>query len=103
MRIKIPLFALVLAALTTSCGNPGYHEYNNSDLQLITGYAAKEYCSCIFVMEQSEEWCTAWTKANPQVDSVRLDRASKSVEASALMMWAARAHYVDEHFGCVIE
>ncbi|MBX5483346.1 MAG: hypothetical protein IRZ16_16115 [Myxococcaceae bacterium] len=97
------------AASLFACGTPpdGAHgqprEYDNNDLQLISGYTAKELCSCLFVMERDEDYCRAWTKASPAVANARVDRAHKSVEAGALMFWMRRAHYVDEHFGCVLD
>jgi len=96
--------ASALLALAGSCTNSsGGLEYANNDLQLITGYTAKEFCSCLFVMEQTEDFCRAWTKASPAVATVRIDREHKVVESSAGLMWGARAHFVDERFGCLLE
>lgn len=104
MRTSTRTLLLLVAALSISCSHAkAGREYDNSDLQLVTGYAAKEYCSCIFVMEQTEDFCNRWTRANPQVTSVRLDRQEKTVQSSALVMWGARARYTGPRFGCVLE
>jgi len=95
--------ALLTAAalLALSCGAPG--EYHSNDLQLAPGYGAKEMCSCLFVMEQAEAFCRAWTVASPPVARFRIDWAKKAVESSALMLWGARAHFVSVRAGCILE
>ncbi len=95
--------ALLTAAalLALSCGAPG--EYHDNDLQLAPAYAAKEMCSCLFVMEQTEEFCRAWTAASPAVARLRIDAAKKTVESSALMLWGARARFASARAGCILE
>lgn len=95
--LVVPLLALLL-----SCGSE-VREYDNNDLQLISGYTAKELCSCLFVMEMDEAYCRAWTKASPSVATARVNREEKTVEAGALLFWGRRARYVDASFGCVLE
>ncbi len=95
--------ALLTAAalLALSCGAPG--EYHENDLQLVTGYTAKELCSCLFVMEQTEDFCRAWTTDSPPVARYRVDWSKKTVESSALMLWGARARFVSARSGCILE
>ncbi|XXF77990.1 hypothetical protein P2318_33830 [Myxococcaceae bacterium GXIMD 01537] len=96
--------AVVLGLLGASCGDGSRgRTYERNDLQLATGYTAKEACSCLFVMEQSEEFCRAWTKASPDVAGFRVDRDARTVESSALLMWGGRARFVDAKSGCVLE
>ncbi len=101
MRRAWVALALGLAAL--SCGGSAGRTYDNNDLQLATAYSAKEMCSCLFVMEQTEPFCRAWTKANPNVARVRVDPDARTVESSALLLWGARARFVDARTGCVLE
>ncbi|MBI2373620.1 MAG: hypothetical protein HYV07_06440 [Deltaproteobacteria bacterium] len=89
--------ALLLAA--GSCGD----RYRENDLELVTAYRAKELCSCLFVMEQTEDFCVSWTAADPNVAKYAIDRNEKTVETSALLMWSAKARWVDERSGCVLE
>jgi hypothetical protein len=87
-----------------SCGGEGQGRmYGRNDLQLATGYTAKEACSCLFVMEQPEAFCRAWTKASPDVAGFRVDWDARTVEASALLMWGAKARFVEGTQGCVLE
>ncbi|WP_224240670.1 hypothetical protein [Hyalangium gracile] len=105
--MKRTVLAVLLGALLpalTSCGRPGDRRlYTNNDLVLVTSYTAKDACSCLFVMEREEEFCRAFVKANPAVAHLTIDREHKAVETSALLLWGARAHYVDERSGCVME
>lgn len=77
--------------------------YDNNDLELVAGNAARLTCSCLFVMEMSEEFCRAWTKASPDVTRFSVDTTAKTVEASAFVTWAARARFVDAKRGCILE
>jgi len=89
---------VIAAGLATSCAR-----YDQNDLELLTAYSAKEMCSCLFVMGQTEAFCRTWTKQAPDVKSVTIDRQDKSVRAQAVMMWGARARFVDRRHGCVLE
>jgi hypothetical protein len=77
--------------------------YDTGDLRLLVRYTAKETCSCTFVMEMDEAFCRAFTRANPPVASSSINRDDKTVSASALLLWSARARFVDDQVGCVIE
>lgn len=96
---------LLLVALSACSGvaEDGSRLYDNSDLELVTGYTAKETCSCLFVMEQSEDFCQRWTTASPAIATAHVDRENKRVHASALALWDATARFVDERRGCVLE
>ena len=95
--------AACAALLAGGCGGGATREYNNPDLQLLTGYTAKDMCSCLFVMRQSEAFCTEWTRANPDIRTIRVDHANRAVEAQSVLFWGARARFVDRRRGCVIE
>jgi hypothetical protein len=99
MRIYCALILLLLGACQKSEGL----SYDNNDLELLTAYRAKELCSCLFVMDQSESYCTAWTVAAPNLATFRIDRNKKRVETVAGIMWSAAAYYEGERTGCIIE
>lgn len=93
--------ALALGA-ALACGG-GAREYANNDLELAAGHAAHDLCSCLFVMNMPEAYCRAWVKASPDVARFSVDQANKTVEASALVLWDARAVYEGEHHGCSLQ
>ncbi len=91
-----------LGALLLSCDG-GQRLYNNNDLQLLTAYSAKEMCSCLFVMGQTEDFCVRFTKQAPDVKTYRIDWDHKSIETQAILFWGARAHLRGPRQGCVLE
>jgi hypothetical protein len=93
---------LLGAAAAAACSGSG-RTYHNSDLQLAPAFQAKAMCSCLFVMGQTEPFCSAWSRQSPAVASYQIDWGGKSVESSAGMFWGARAYYVSQHFGCTVE
>ncbi|MDC0712279.1 hypothetical protein POL68_27680 [Stigmatella sp. ncwal1] len=100
MRQAVLLGAVALVA----CGGSGERRlYDNNDLQLVTAYTAKDACSCLFVAEQEESFCREWVKARPAVAHLQIDTEKKVVESSALLLWGARARFVDARTGCVLE
>ncbi|MDF1563242.1 MAG: amidase [Deltaproteobacteria bacterium] len=104
--MKRLLLLLGLAALTSgaaACGDDHPRPYANNDLELITAYTAKEVCSCRFVMNQTAEYCQAWTKASPPVATFRVDEKHKVVSAAALGLWSGRARWISATEGCRLE
>ena len=99
--MKRALLVLFFAACAQPDSTPRL--YATNDAQLAVGNAARMSCSCLFVMNMPEEFCRAWVKASPDVARFSVDSTKKIVEASALITWSARAHYVDDKRGCVLE
>lgn len=104
--MKRAVLAVLLGALglvLASCGSGGRKRYENNDLVLVTAYTAKDACTCLFVMERDEAFCRAFVKASPSVAQLTIDTEHKAVETSAVLLWGARASYVDDRTGCVLE
>jgi hypothetical protein len=97
-RASIVLLAGLL--LSTACATG--RVYRNDDLTLVTSYTAKETCSCLFVLEQPEEFCRTWTRYDPPVVAWTADQATKTVTATTLWVHA-RARRVSERDGCVLQ
>lgn len=99
------LFALTVFSLLVSCAqdNATPRTFDNNDLELAVGNSARMGCSCLFVMEMSEEYCRAWIKASPDVAKILIDREAKTVESSAFISWSAKARFVDSKLGCLLE
>lgn len=51
--------------------------------QLLTGYAAKEGCSCVFVVGQTDSYCTAFAQAAGLTTTVTIDHTAQTLSASA--------------------
>ncbi len=102
MKRALLLCCTVIAA---GCANPGGDQptFDNNDVQLAVGNTARMGCSCLFVMNMSEDYCRAWVKASPDVAKMNVDLANKTVESSAFLSFGARARFIDEKRGCVLE
>jgi hypothetical protein len=101
------LICIALAALALgSCARTdpdGKEWYNNNDATLAVGNGAFFMCTCLFTMEMPEQFCRDWVRASPNVARLGIDWQNKSVESSAFISFAAKAHWVDDHRGCVLE
>jgi hypothetical protein len=81
MSRSIALAVLASAALfvasDASAGPPA------DEFQLVTGFAAKETCSCVFVEQQSDAYCTNYGTAPTGVSvTVAIDHTGSKVTAT---------------------
>jgi hypothetical protein len=78
-------------------------------LSLGTGYRAKEVCTCLFVLERSENSCNAWTRDISLDAAFSVDAAHKAVTSSyqwlgsALPLFTSTARFQDERRGCLLQ
>lgn len=77
--------------------------YQTHDVSLATHYAAKQLCSCLFVMGMGEDYCRAWTRTEPASAFWSSNAILKRVDAHVFGLWKAGAHFVDDEVGCVLE
>jgi hypothetical protein len=99
------LWMALVAAGAGACANDASspRTFANSDLELAVGNGARMGCSCMYVMEMPEAYCRAWIRATPDVAKVSFDVAAKTVETSSFISWSAKARYVDDKHGCILE
>ena len=102
MNRFIALTVLAVAACAGETAD-GKRTYDNNDPELAVGNGALMTCSCVFVMNMPDDFCSAWVKASPAVARVGVNRETKTIESSAFVTWTAKAHWVDEKRGCVLE
>lgn len=77
--------------------------YDNGLLELASSFAAKETCSCRFVMKRDEAFCREWVRVSPNVARPRIDEVNKTVTARSLGMAKATARFIDEQVGCTLD
>jgi hypothetical protein len=97
------LTLLLLGLVAPGCASDSGRMYANSDLELAPAYAARQVCSCVFVMQMGEDYCRRWTQVSPDIAGWRVDYEARTVQSSSLLFWHAQARFVDEHTGCVLE
>ena len=94
--------ATVFLLLLSACGSKEIRKYDNSLFQLGSGFAAKEACSCRFVMERDEAFCSEWVRVSPDLGRFEVDEEAKEVSARTLGMGRAKARFIDDEVGCRI-
>lgn len=68
----------------------------------VSAFHAKMLCSCIFVMEQSEEYCKSYTQIGLPIQNEEIDYNEKRTSALAFGV-PATAHYQGDRLGCLLD
>ena len=97
--MRATIAGLLFLVVSAGCDT----RYQNTELRLVTAFAAKEMCSCSFVMNRDEDFCLLYVKQSVPVAKLTVDRVNKKVIASQGLLWNGNAHLVDERFGCVLD
>jgi hypothetical protein len=69
---------------------------------IISGYTAKEYCSCRYVMKNDAEYCHRYVKQWLPTSGFTEDPASQRVTVSG-MGRSNSAQWIGEHQGCRLQ
>lgn len=78
-KLGVTTFA-TLALVALSAGRVRARDANQ--IEIVTGFGAKEACSCVFVVEQTDAYCTAFAQTGVAVAEITIDRKAQTVEAS---------------------
>ena len=88
MKLFISLFMLLVLS---SCKFP----------KVVSAFYAKEVCSCLFVVGQSEEYCHNYGKQIIPIWTKEIDKKNKKVKAWGL--WeSTQASFISLRHGCQI-
>jgi hypothetical protein len=110
MKRWITLIIAQLAILVLVLWPDPYTELRILDiLSLGTGYRAKEFCTCLFVLERTQESCHEWTRDISLNAAFHVDQTKKTVTStyqwlgSALPLFPSIASFQDERRGCLLQ
>jgi hypothetical protein len=110
MKRWIALLAPQLGILILLLWPDSYTDLRILDiLSLGTGYRAKEVCSCLFVLERSQENCDIWTRDIALNAAFSIDAQRKTVSSSypwlgsSLPLFTSVALFQDERRGCLLK
>ncbi|MCS6971750.1 MAG: hypothetical protein N2Z22_02175 [Turneriella sp.] len=70
--------------------------------RIISAFYSKEFCSCYFVTEGSEEQCHNFARQWVPIQDFRLDKEKRTVTVRGLF-FTTTAYYTGERYGCVLE
>lgn len=68
---------------------------------VLTGFSAKEACSCAFVVEQTDEYCQAFGQVSGFEVEVSIDRGARTVKST--FVDASRVARFTEGAGCIVD
>jgi len=75
----------------------------NADLfEILTGFSSKETCSCAFVIEQSDEYCTSFGKFTGYDLTITIDHTAKTATSNFAGQLARTSHFT-EGAGCQVD
>lgn len=71
---------------------------------LATRYRAFHTCNCLFTMKMNQDYCTNYSKIEPQIFTVVIDNENKSVSSGIMGMdfKPSVAKFTGERTGCTI-
>jgi hypothetical protein len=69
--------------------------------QLLTGFSAKETCSCAFVVEQTDDYCKAFGSQEGYDTTITIDHAAKI--ASSTFSGSTRTARFTDTEGCLVD
>ena len=103
MRWKKVLLGIlgVAAAALVVWGVANRHDLANFP-SIISSFYAKQMCSCLFVVGQTEERCRNESRQYVPISGYEIDWDGKAVTVSGLGR-TNRAHFVNERLGCVLD
>lgn len=67
--------------------------------EMLTGFSAKETCSCAFVVEQTDDYCKSFGKLGTYQVELTIDRSAKTVTSKFTVV--SRTARFTEELGCV--
>ncbi len=70
--------------------------------KVLSGYHSHLFCSCHYVMKQSEEHCLDFARQYIDIQDFKHDRDNRSVFTKALGV-EARARFVNAEEGCILD
>lgn len=100
-RSMLRASAAALVALATLICSDRVRAKEANVFHVLTGFSSKETCSCAFVVEQSDAYCTAFGQPSGYQVAITIDRGAKTVTAS--FGGASRVARMKEGEGCLVD
>lgn len=92
---------LLIAAPLVALAVDGRAHADVGLIEILTGFSAKETCSCAFVVEQDDAYCKAFGQQSGFEVILNIDHTSKVVTATVDPI-VRTAHFVDGE-GCTLD
>ena len=93
MKTTKKLKPLLILFLLTLCG------CNGNFFKVVSSSYVKEYCSCRFVVSQTQSYCHQYASQIVSVSSHTEDKKAKAIQAQALG-FTSQAKFISPLLGC---
>ena len=95
---------LVTLLFTLSAQAFNVTPYKTPLAYLATRYRAFHTCNCLYVMKMNQDYCTNYSKVEPQIFTINIDAVNKSVSSGIMGMdfKPSVAKFVSDRVGCTI-
>lgn len=77
-------------------------EFRDNKFQLAVGFTAKNYCSCLFVVERSEEECREYAALDLISPKLSVDYKNKATKSTFSLFISREAQFLGGEKGCVL-
>ncbi len=95
-RLKI---ALALAAVSLAIYIGFYFKHFYRFPFIVSRWYAKEFCSCIYVLERDEQFCHERVRQWIPIQDVQIDHLNKKIAAKGFWIWS-KAQFEGPRYGC---
>jgi len=100
MNFIIKIFILFAVVINTSDNSVAYE---TSTIRMALAYTAKEFCSCKFVMEQSDEFCFHYVYLSKRLKpKYFINNTKKEVTVRFAILVKKKAKFINDELGCVL-
>lgn len=104
--MKRVLLSLAILFSIVAFANSPRSSMHSSLVDLASASKAKQMCSCLFVMNQTEKFCDRYSipdKYLDWIDSTEINNDKKMVTATVGFFWQSTAKYVGDKKGCQLQ
>jgi hypothetical protein len=101
-RIKlVPILFVVLLGMLVSTHTARASGTVANAFQILTGFTAKEACSCAFVVQQPDDYCKAFGSQPGYNEVITIDHGAQTV--SAMFVGTTRTARATTAGGCTLD
>lgn len=100
--IVISILVVTGAVWAFSFYGPNIGEYRHGQLELGLSFTAKNFCSCLYVSQNSEEACRDYAALKQVSPKLTADHQGRRTKSTFLFFLSREAQFKGDEEGCVL-
>ena len=100
VKLKLVWVLFLCAWIFSSFGCTEKRSYEMGLIDVGLNFAARSFCSCLFVTNSSEKKCRNFASAKRISPSLRVDMETKETQSRLLYIFTQKARYMGPESGC---